>query len=237
MSHTAFLKNLLSASVAVIGMVSSVQAASFSGQGTWQTTLQARDLDNDGTTDAFFDTELNITWLRNVIGQMTWNQAITWADDLNFGGYTDWRLPTLTDTGTPGCNFATSGTDCGHNVQIATSEMAHLFFSTLGNKGIYDTNGNPQLGWGLTNTGDFQNMQPAGYWLALENASYTDTAWSFYTDIGYQAVDWKNDQFFALAVRPGDVTAVPEPSEWLMMLTGLGVIGLARRRQVNAAAI
>jgi hypothetical protein len=35
------------------------------GQGTWQTTLQARDLDGDGQIDAFYDTVLNITWLRD----------------------------------------------------------------------------------------------------------------------------------------------------------------------------
>ena len=35
------------------------------GQGTWETTLQARNLDGDTTTDAFYDTALSITWLRN----------------------------------------------------------------------------------------------------------------------------------------------------------------------------
>ena len=30
-----------------------------------QATLQARDLDGNGVTDAFYDTTLNITWLRD----------------------------------------------------------------------------------------------------------------------------------------------------------------------------
>lgn len=30
-----------------------------------QATLQARDLNGDAVTDAFYDTTLNITWLRN----------------------------------------------------------------------------------------------------------------------------------------------------------------------------
>ena len=36
-------------------------AAAVPGQGTWEATLQARDLDGDTITDAFNDTALNIT--------------------------------------------------------------------------------------------------------------------------------------------------------------------------------
>ena len=39
------------------------QAAGVSGQGTWETTLQARDINHDGTVDAYYDSELHITWL------------------------------------------------------------------------------------------------------------------------------------------------------------------------------
>jgi hypothetical protein len=35
------------------------------GQGTWQTTLHARDLDGNGTADADYDSSLNVTWLRD----------------------------------------------------------------------------------------------------------------------------------------------------------------------------
>lgn len=44
----------------------SVHAAAVTGQGTWETTLQARDLDGNGVTDAFYDTSLDITWARQV---------------------------------------------------------------------------------------------------------------------------------------------------------------------------
>lgn len=39
------------------------------GQGTWESALLPRDIDGDTTTDAFYDTELDITWLRrNPVG-------------------------------------------------------------------------------------------------------------------------------------------------------------------------
>ena len=45
-------------------IANSAWAAPIIGQGTWETTLQARDLDGDlTTTEAFYDTTLNITWL------------------------------------------------------------------------------------------------------------------------------------------------------------------------------
>ncbi|MGC2049525.1 MAG: DUF1566 domain-containing protein, partial [Gallionella sp.] len=83
------------------------------------------------------DTDLNITWLADANyaktsgydfdGLMSWAGAQSWITSLNtanYLGFNDWRLPTVTDTGTPGCNFAYSGTDCGYNVDTATGEMA-----------------------------------------------------------------------------------------------------------------
>ena len=41
-----------------------VHAAAISGQGTWETTLQGRDLyGNLSTFEAYYDTVLNATWL------------------------------------------------------------------------------------------------------------------------------------------------------------------------------
>lgn len=43
-----------------------------------QAALQGRDLNSDSVIDAFYDTTLNITWLRNanVNGAMNWNSAV-----------------------------------------------------------------------------------------------------------------------------------------------------------------
>ena len=51
----------------------------------------------------------------------------------------------MLDSGAPGCEFiANKNTDCGYNVLTKVgatvySEIGHLFYVTLGNKGTYDT--------------------------------------------------------------------------------------------------
>lgn len=226
------------------------QAVAISGQGTWETTLHGRDLDGNLTTfEAYYDTVLNITWLAGANyayisdyqtlnnGRMTWVDANAWAASLNpYGsGITGWRLPTVTDTGTSGCNYSTTGgTDCGYNVDTATGEMAHLFYNTLGNLAYYDTSGSgPQAGWGLTNTGPFSNVQSGNYWSATEYAPATSYAWHFNFAYGSQLSTNKTSNFYAWAVHAGDVgaSAVPVPAAaWLFASGLLGLVGMGRKR-------
>jgi len=210
--------------------------------GSAHAALQGRDLNGSaGSFEAYYDTDLDITWLAdaNVNGAMTWDAANTWAanlsitDAVNNLTYNNWRLPTVVDTGTPGCDYAYTGTDCGHNVDTATGEMAHLFYDELGNKTYYDTSGNsPQSGWGLTNTGPFTKLQAHNYWSATEYAPDTNYAWYFDMYSGYQSAGTKNNNgMYALAVSPGDVAAVPEAETYGLMLAGLGLIGWRARRR------
>jgi len=138
-----------------------------------------------------YDDVLNVTWLQDANyaktsgydadGRMTWDQAMAWVADLSYHDsargvtYDDWRLPHFVDTGAPGCDYAYTGTDCGYNVQTTSSgavysEMASLFYDTLGNKGYFTPAATPQAGFGLTNAGPFQNFQNYTYWLDSEYA-------------------------------------------------------------------
>ncbi len=110
------------------------------GQGTWQSTLQPRDISVDGTVDAFYDTVLNVSWLADgsvvavsvhdskeiystaTDGLMNWPDAQAWAASLNVFGTTGWRLPSMIDTRERGCEFSYSGTDCGYNVQTISAD-------------------------------------------------------------------------------------------------------------------
>jgi len=232
---------------------------------------------------AYYDTVLDITWLKNANlaasntfglayntyldphpddsyplidgyfiyadGSMNWGAALHWIDAMNadggmgYLGYNDWRLPTMLDTGASGCDFAYTGTDCGYNVQTGNaattvySELASLWYDTLGNLGYVDNLGNaPQLGWGLSNTGPFSNLQLNYYWSGLESRSPLDNdwteAWTFYTEIGRQDIEWKQSRYYSWAVRTGDVSTVPIPTAVWLFGSGLfGLAAMARRKK------
>jgi hypothetical protein len=217
---------------------------------TSQATLLARDSGgnsvgmDDPTRMFIYDTELDITWLANwnVNGAMDWSTANAWASSLTyFGG--GWRLPFIVDTGAPGCvDQALSGTDCGFNVQTKDestvySEMAHLWYVTLGNLAYFDTSGNEsQPGWGLNNTGPFLNIQSADYWSGTEYVP--NLAWFFTTYDGLQSATHQSGTFFyAVAVRSGDVltASVSEPSTLALLLLGLAGADAMRRRRPGGA--
>jgi PEP-CTERM motif len=216
-------------------------AAPVSGQGTWQTTLQARDLDGNGSIDAYYDNALNITWLADASAfNGTWNASKAWADKLVVGAYSAWRLPNLVDVGNNGCttlsNAGGANTDCGFNVDTRLSELAHMYYETLGNIAPFapSTGTGNQPGWGLNNTGPFSNIQPFYYWSAVEYAPGTDFAWNFNIRTGQQYRSAKTSGFYAWAVSDGDVgvaVAVPEPESWALALAGLAVAGWAIRRR------
>lgn len=120
----------------------------------------------------------------------------------------------------------------GSAVTTVYSEMASLFYDTLGNLGFYDTSGNSQTGDGLTNTGPFSNFQPNRFWSELEYALNTDRAWTFNFNNGVQNDGYKPGGMYALAVRPGDVSTVPVPAAvWLFGSGLIGLLGLARRKR------
>lgn len=179
--------------------------------GAAQAALQDRDLDSNGQVDAFYDTDLNITWLRdaNVNGAKAWNVAVSWADGLSFGGYDDWRLPV---------------SDTCFGVSCVGSEMGHLWYVELGNS----------AGGPMTNTGNFQNLQSSAYWSGTEDVSNPIFAWYFNTALGNQAKNGKlTNSYFALAVRDGDVPAIPEPQTYALLLAGLSALAVVARRRTR----
>ena len=94
-------------------------AAAMLMAGLAQATLQDRDLDHNGVTDAYYDTDLNITWLRDVnVAQQNWYQWVASAASFSFGSYSDWRLPNSDSCVAQHC---------------VGSEMGHLWYIELGN--------------------------------------------------------------------------------------------------------
>ena len=191
---------------------------------------------------AYYDDVLDVTWVadanlaqtsgHDADGLMTWDAAQAWIASLNAAshlGATGWRLPTVTDTGTPGCNFGFSGTDCGFNVDLATGEMANLFFGTLGNLAAADATGVPTgcetsaPAYCLTNIGPFSNLDPVSYWYGTANTP--SDAWYMNFLPGVQSIAAKGSLARAWAVRDGDIapTVPAGPSlQWLGGSLGIG---------------
>jgi hypothetical protein len=161
-------------------------------------------------------------------------------------GIGNWRLPEMVDINNDGClnNTAFSGTDCGYNVVSVgpnASEMASLFYQTLGNLAFFNTSGQVQLPQlGIQFTAPFTNLGNALYWYGLEtttnppgaNLPTPDNAWYFGMPSGAQRPLDKTvtDRMRAWAVVDGDIAAVPVPAAVWLFGSALGVMGVLRRK-------
>ena len=183
--------------------------------GTAQAALQNRDLNGDGQTDAFYDTDLNITWLRDVNGAGgNWYEEVANAAAFSFGAYSDWRLPNSESCSVDHC---------------VGSEMGHLWFIELGNS----------VGQS-SKTGGFQNLllydggnKNLGYWSGTE---YGASAFEYVYYPGGNGLQFTQHKEAAglstMYVRDGDVTtSVPEPETYALMLVGLTALAFARRQK------
>jgi hypothetical protein len=180
-----------------------------------------------------YDDVLDITWLQDAnfaktngddpTGRMTWEQAMQWAQNLEYYDsvrnvtWTDWRLPRIgpINGGHYVNDFSIDGTtDRGFNTVSINSELAHMYYVSLGNLGYAGTDGSyPQSGYGLVNTGPFTNLRPLAYWSESEYEPFLGHAWGFILLTGSQHAGVKGlETFYAWAVRDGDVGAPVEPA-------------------------
>ena len=223
--------------------------AALLGTGGAQAGLVGRDLDGNlaNGAEAYFDSALNITWLADADyaktsgydanGLMHFTEAKVWAAQLNLGGTSGWRLPKISDPTLP-CEIKWSTPNCGYNPEAGSSEMASMFFDTLGNIGSRDSvggwrPGTPGIDYGMVNTGPFKNLQNGSYWFDTPyQFDYYDDAWHFDFKEGYQSFLIKEYDFHSWAVHDGDVgrptATVPEPQGMLLALIGLATLALSR---------
>lgn len=211
----------------------------------------------DRGSGLIYDDVRNITWLADMNyaktsgydadGKMNWAAAIYWAENvLTYGGYTDWRLPTFNPSDTT-CTKGAGNDRYGYN--CTQGELSHLFVTDLG-RSVTITNTFVDFGEGggytqsdITDIDDtveqqknltlFRNMQSDRYWSGTANALIPDSPrpWFFDNSSGYQDYTSTAQQYYALAVRPGDVAAaVPEPGSLaLVSLALMAVFGLRRK--------
>lgn len=237
--------------------------------GSANAALHARDIDPaaDGI-EAWYDDVLHITWQANanlsrteqfgvagigVHGGMDGFTAKSWIGQMNdagYLGYSDWRLPRTFPLDASGdFNYGVGG-DVGYSVGApgtpyagsTASEMAHLYYTTLGNPPALPTGCStlPSTAC-LINPGpfDYGNLfVPGGgvFWSASSAHGHPagdDYVFTFDFLTGYQgAFPIELTETWVWAVRDGDViTAVPEADTWALMLAGLAAgASLLRKR-------
>lgn len=202
-----------------------------------------------------YDDVLDVTWLQDANyanttnyvtsngrsvttsnGEMNWDEAMEWANQLSYAGFTQWRLPTVKPVN--GTNFVYNvsfdgTTDFGEHITSTQSELSYMYFVNLNNPAVHDS----ALGCGpiassscLLNTSPFNNLQSYNYWTSTEVEVDNNFAWSFNSQHGIQTLfDAKPNEFNAWAVHNGDIAAVPLPSAFWMLSSAF--IGLAKYRK------
>lgn len=152
-----------------------------------------------------YDDLNNVTWTvnANINGLMNWTDANAWAANLVYGGYSNWVLPTI-------------------------SQLVTQFRTNLGEEtGSSITNSHN------TNYNLFNNLQNYVFWEGSESSPGSSYAWTFDAHNGDQYNLNKDNQFYAWAVRSGDVAAIPVPGAiWLFGSGLLGLFGINRRKTV-----
>jgi len=199
-----------------------------------------------------YDTVQNITWLADMNyaftsgyaatnaggsgsnrilanGRMGWDAAGAWANTLVYGGFSDWRLPTLN----PLDASCTGGFGVGLGYNCTGGELSRLFVADLG----YNNDGSGLItsddtALQIANLALFSNVQSNFYWSGTAYAPDPGRAWIFGSNFGGQGTGGKGNALYAVAVRPGDVAAsVPEPQTLALALLALGATMVVRRRR------
>jgi hypothetical protein len=183
-----------------------------------------------------YDTDLGITWYQKPDNSpMTWDQAMSWAAGLTAGGVTGWRLPS---------SYPTPANEAGPwpmpSSTITGAEMAHLYYTELGNTTNAFTNKGPfiNLGYNFEGGGNAWSSTDITWNPLTGNLiNLHDPTWAWYFDFatGYQGGMVKSDDLRAvntLAVHAGNISAAPvpiPPAVWLLGSGLLGLIGIRRR--------
>lgn len=228
----------LTAGLALLGMAGMADAALTTiGTATYNGSDYKLIWDNDNNGNS-------VIWLDYSNTQSNWSAHVSWVAGLDAAltyhvdpayevAWDDaaWRLPSTVDGPYKyGYDGSTTG---GYN--ITGSEMGHLYYEELGNLGYLDTSGNSQAGLGLQHTGDFENLvDEFWWWSGTEYANDQVRAWAFYMPHGFQSYLVKSGSGVGLAVRSGQVSAVPVPGAIWLLGSGLtGMAALRRRKKGN----
>jgi hypothetical protein len=184
---------------------------------------------------AAYDTTLDITWTTNasLSGKDNWYDQVAWASGLEYLGFNDWRLASVSVAAGLPTGTTRSAVDCSTATELACrdNELGYMFYHNL----------DGMLGDNLTGTQMVGDVTLTGiqsiYWSGTEIVPGPGSAYNYLFGFenqsysGIQDVSDMNDNDFGWAVRDGDIAAVPEPPMVFLLATGLlGLIWASRKR-------
>jgi hypothetical protein len=156
-------------------------------------------------------------------GSMGWDAAVEWADALVYAGFSDWRLPTI-DPADATCSYPG-----GMGINCSGGELTGLFFTEFGfNADASSRIESDDTAEQIANRALFKNLQPY-YWTGTLFDS--DNAYGYEPYFGTVYFLPTIADFSVLAVRTGDVAAVPEPQTLALVLLALGTTAVVRRKR------
>ena len=128
-------------------------------------------------TNCVLDNLTGLMWARNAnqFGKVDWGTSITNCNSLDYGGYTDWRLPNI-------------------------KELYSLIAWQYCNPALSDGTGTNK--W-TTVLGPFADVQSGTYWSSTTDVSNTGNAWYMRLNTGYVSSTAKATVFFVFPVRGG----------------------------------
>ncbi|GAX59308.1 hypothetical protein SCALIN_C01_0239 [Candidatus Scalindua japonica] len=193
-------------------------------------TSQATLIDNlDGTIT---DTNTDLMWLQDTRyamtsgydhdGNMDWYEAMEWAETLSFGGFNNWRLPSMDVNG----DMVIVDGSSVSATELLDNEYAYMYYFNGITPFIPDV---------------FTNFAPSGlrnYWSSTLSTTDLDNAHHFlFVNGGQSEMDKEYGGGYLWAVR--DINSVPEPT--IITLFCIGIVGLAgaevRRRRKKKAVV
>jgi len=174
----------------------------------------------------------SVIWLDYTNAATNWSAQMAWAAGLD---------GQLTNIDTPGWTVAwdTNGwrlPSAGMNPQVAynmtTSEMGHLYYTEFGLQSYADR-GNVLVTAAELNLSNFDNLIDWQYWTDTErDFPLQDRAWVFDTARGLLTFNFKHNPVYALALRNGQVSAVPIPGALWLLGSGLfGLVAVRRKKK------
>ena len=139
--------------------------------------------------------------------RLNWWGAVAWAQSLEFGGFHDWRLPSMD---VDGDMLVVDGSSASEAV-VRDNEYAYMFYQNLGGTGksveTGGTGGTPITGDVTIGSVSLRNIQTLAYWSATDfSVSPGSSAWAFDFFRVEQVGANKDGNFaYAWAVMDGDV--------------------------------